>query len=246
MGRGLHIGVVFAALVAVLVATASGSSGRPAPSGLARRDTIDLPLHEVAARGTPSRTIAVLLSGDGGWAAIDRELSDSLAAHGIAVVGLDSRTYFSTQREPDGASRDIARVAHRYLARFAADSLILIGYSRGADVLPFLSTRLPSDLLVRVRLVALLGIAPNANFKFHLIDLISNKKRKDDLMTVPEVEKLAASGTRVLCVYGLDESESACRSLVRVHGVTVAAMPGGHHFDKAYGVIGSRLLDAAR
>jgi type IV secretory pathway VirJ component len=27
--------------------------------------------------------------------------------------------------------------------------------------------------------------------------------------------------------------------------VTVAAMPGGHHFDKAYGVIGSRLLDAA-
>ncbi|HEY7894746.1 MAG TPA: AcvB/VirJ family lysyl-phosphatidylglycerol hydrolase [Gemmatimonadaceae bacterium] len=245
MGRGLRIGVGFAALVAVLVAAAPGSSARPAASAVARRDTVALPLHEVAARGAPSRTVAVLLSGDGGWAAIDRELSDSLAAHGIAVVGLDSRSYFSARRAPDGASRDLALVARRYLARFAADSLILVGYSRGADVLPFLATRLPSDLLARVRLVALLGIAPNANFKFHLIDLISNKKRKDDLATVPEVEKLAASGTRVLCIYGTDESESACPSLATVHGVTVAAMPGGHHFDKAYGVIGSRLLDAA-
>ncbi|HKV49876.1 MAG TPA: AcvB/VirJ family lysyl-phosphatidylglycerol hydrolase [Gemmatimonadaceae bacterium] len=244
MGRALGTGVVFAALVAALMAAAVGSRAHPVPAAVGA-DTVDLPLHEVAARGTPSRTIAVFLSGDGGWAAIDRELADSLAVHGIAVVGLDSRTYFSTQREPDGASRDLAWVAHRYLARFAADSLILIGYSRGADVLPFMTSRLPSDLQARVRLVALLGIAPNANFKFHLMDLISNKRRKDDLMTVPEVEKVAASGMRVLCVYGTDEKESACPSLATIHGVTVAAMPGGHHFDKAYGVIGSRLLDAA-
>lgn len=237
--------MVFAALVAALAA-ATSITGAPAASATAGRDTVHLPLHEVAARGAPSHTIAVMLSGDGGWAAIDRELSDSLAAHGIAVVGVDSRTYFSTQREPDGASHDLAWIARHYLARLGADSLILIGYSRGADVLPFMATRLPSDLLTRVRLVALLGAAPNANFKFHLIDLISNKKRKDDLMTVPEIEQLASSGTRVLCVYGTDESESACPSLASVHGVTVAAMPGGHHFDKAYGVIGSRLLDAAR
>lgn len=244
MGCAPGAGVVFAALVTALMAAALGSSAHSTVAAVGP-DTTDLPLHEVAARGTRSRTIAVFLSGDGGWAAIDRELADSLAAHGIAVVGLDSRTYFSTQREPDGASRDLAWLARRYLTRFAADSLIFIGYSRGADVLPFMASRLPSDLLARVRLVALLGIAPNANFKFHLVDLISNKKRKDDLMTVPEVEKLAASGARVLCVYGTDESESACPSLATVHGVTVAAMPGGHHFDKAYGVIGSRLLDAA-
>ncbi|MGH7650121.1 MAG: AcvB/VirJ family lysyl-phosphatidylglycerol hydrolase [Gemmatimonadaceae bacterium] len=226
--------------MAVLILAAPGGTVRQA------RDTVRLPLHEVAARGTRSRTMAVMLSGDGGWAAIDRELADSLAAHGIAVVGLDSRSYFSTQRKPDSASGDLAWIARRYLARFSADSLILVGYSRGADVLPFLATRLPSDLLARVRLVALLGAAPNANFKFHVIDLVSNKKRKDDLMTVPEITKLAASGTRVLCVYGTDESESACPALAHVRGVTVAPMPGGHHFDKEYGVIGSRLLDAAR
>jgi type IV secretory pathway VirJ component len=33
--------------------------------------------------------------------------------------------------------------------------------------------------------------------------------------------------------------------VAHVHGVTVTAMPGGHHFDKEYGVIGTHLLDAA-
>lgn len=236
---------MLAALVAAAVALAPAGAIGAWAALLPTPDTLHLPLHEVPARGTRSRTMAVLLSGDGGWAAIDRELSDSLSAHGIAVVGLDSRTYFSTQRDPDGASKDLARIARRYLARFASDSLILVGYSHGADVLPFMATRLPADLLARVRLVALLGVAPNANFKFHLIDLVSNKKRKDDLMTVPEIEKMAASGMRVLCVYGTDESDSACPAVAAVRGVTVDAMPGGHHFDKAYGVIGTRLVDAA-
>jgi len=236
---------VLAALVAAAVALAPAGAIGWWAALLPTPDTLHLPLHEVPARGTRSRTMAVLLSGDGGWAAIDRELSDSLSAHGIAVVGLDSRTYFNTQRDPDGASKDLAWIARRYLARFASDSLILVGYSHGADVLPFMATRLPADLLARVRLVALLGVAPNANFKFHLIDLVSNKKRQDDLMTVPEIEKMAASGIRVLCVYGTHESESACPAVATVRGVTVDAMPGGHHFDKAYGMIGTRLLDAA-
>src|SRR6185312_11181986 len=80
----------------------------PNVSSRAVGDTSHLPLHEVAAQGIRSHTLAVMLSGDGGWAAIDKELSDSLAAHGIAVVGLDSRSYFSTQRDPAGASTDLA------------------------------------------------------------------------------------------------------------------------------------------
>ena len=231
---------------AALAALAIALAARGARPQATVRDTTQLPLHEVAARGARSHTMAVMLSGDGGWAAIDKELADSLAAHGIPVVGLDTRSYLSTQRDPNGASRDLAWIARHYLAQFGADSLILVGYSHGADVLPFMATRLPPDLEARIRLVALLGAAPNANFKFHLIDLISNKKRKDDLMTVPEIEKLATAGVRVWCVYGTGESESACPALSDVHGVTVTAMPGGHHFDKAYGVIGSRLLDAAR
>ena len=247
MDSRIVAGVVVAAAAVLAAAVAPGgvaSAREVAPRAVA--DTAHLPLHVVEARGARSHTIGVILSGDGGWAAIDKQLADTLAAHGITVVGLDSRAYFSTQREPDGASNDLAWIARRYLSQYGADSLILVGYSHGADVLPFMTSRLPPDLLRRVRLVALLGAAPNATFKFHFIDLISNKKRKDDLMTVPEIEKLAATGMHVWCVYGTDESESACPSVANVHGVTVTAMPGGHHFDKEYGVIATHLLDAAR
>lgn len=234
-----------AAAIAIAASASAGVAKRPSHDATQVRtsaDTLaDLPLHTVAARGVPSPAMAVMLSGDGGWAAIDKEIADSLAAHGIPVAGLDSRTYFSTQRDPDGASRDLDRIITHDLAAWQRERVMLIGYSRGADVLPFMTTRLPADRLARVDLVALLGAAPNANFKFHLVDLISNKKRKDDLATVPEIAKLA--GTRVLCVYGADEKESACRALDPAQA-TVIEMPGGHHFDKEYGVIATRILDA--
>src|SRR5262249_51182676 len=47
-------------------------------------------------------TFAVLLSGDGGWAGIDKEVASRLAAHGIPVAGVDSLRYFWAPRTPEG------------------------------------------------------------------------------------------------------------------------------------------------
>ena len=201
----------------------------------------DLPLKVVPAASAPAQRLAVLFTGDGGWASIDKELSDSLSAHGALVVAVNSREYFSSQRTPDGATEDLDRIIRHYESSIPARSVVLVGYSRGANVLPFLVTRLPADLLAQTRLVALLAPAVNANFKFHVVDLISNHSRKDDLMTVPEIERI--HGPTVLCVYGDDEKDSACP---RLQGgtATIIDLPGGHHFDRKYGVIARRILDA--
>lgn len=215
-------------------AVASPESTAPAAS------LSDLPLRVVPARGALS-AVAVLLTGDGGWASLDRTVADSLAAHGVQVVVLDSRKYFSKQRNPDGAAADLARVLDRYAPQGEGRRILLVGYSRGADVLPFLVTRLPRELAARTALVALIGPAHNANFKFHLVDLISNHSRGDDLATVPEIEKLAP--LRVLCVYGTGEKDSACPRLAP-GAADLVAMPGGHHFDGRYGEIAQRILGA--
>lgn len=223
---------------------ASPASGRAGMGGasISAADSLgDLPLVVVRAKGAASGALAVLLTGDGGWAALDKELADSIASHGTAVVALDTRAYLSKKRDPESASRDLDRILRHYLAPSGAAHVLLVGYSHGADVLPFMATRLPHDLLDKVRVVALLGPARNANFKFHLIDLVSNRSRKDDLMTVPEVEKLR--GRRILCFYGADEKESACRAL-DPSIVTSYEMPGGHHFGKQYGEIATRILEA--
>jgi hypothetical protein len=43
--------------------------------------------------------MAVVVSGDGGWAGIDRDLGEELAREGLPVVGLNSLQYFWKPRD---------------------------------------------------------------------------------------------------------------------------------------------------
>ena len=54
----------------------------------------DLPLVEVVRQGAVSDTMAVIASGDGGWAGIDRDIAGVLSRKGFDVVGLNSLQYF--------------------------------------------------------------------------------------------------------------------------------------------------------
>ncbi len=47
-------------------------------------------------------TFAVILSGDGGWAGLDKKVAAALAAQGIDVVGIDSLRYFWSERTRRG------------------------------------------------------------------------------------------------------------------------------------------------
>jgi type IV secretory pathway VirJ component len=212
-----------------------------ATSGMTAAGIRDLPLVELRSR-PGSRDLAVVVSGDGGWASIDKQIGESLAAAGIPVVGLNSLHYFWKARTPEQASADLARILRHYLSVWHGSDVVLVGYSRGADVLPFMTARLPEDLRGRVRLVALVGLSHRAGFEFHFADLFRGEKRSDH-PTVPEIQRLR--GIRLLCVYGADEEDSACRDLPRNLAV-VDELPGGHHFGGAYREVAGRILQLIR
>ena len=205
-------------------------------------DVADLPLVELRATGTPVGSLAVMLSGDGGWASIDRDIGGALAARGVDVVGLNSLRYFWTRRTPDSATADLDRVLRHYLAAWGAERVLLLGYSRGADVLPFLAARLAPDLRARVAVIALLGPARSVDFEFHLSDWVADADQATELPIRPEVEKLR--GMHLLCVYGADETDSLC-SEIGPPLATVLEQPGGHHFGGDYDAIVTRILAAA-
>jgi type IV secretory pathway VirJ component len=201
----------------------------------------DLPLVEVGARNRNGE-VAIVVSGDGGWAGIDRQIGETFANEGIPVVGLNSLKYFWKARTPDQAGADLTRLVRHYLRAWDASRVLLVGYSRGADVLPFMASRLAPDLRNRVRVVALLGLSLEAGFEFHFADLLGGGKGMGR-PTLPEIRRLR--GLRVLCVYGTDENDTACRDLP-ANLAMVVGVPGGHHFGGAYREVASRILQIAQ
>jgi type IV secretory pathway VirJ component len=199
----------------------------------------DLPVVEVPATGD-GQDLAVMLSGDGGWASIDKQVAGVLAAHGVPVVGLNCLQYFWKARTPEGLAADLTRIARYYLAAWHRSRLVLAGYSFGADVLPFAVSRLPADLRGAVRVVALLGPSPTADFEFHVGSWLG-RSSPSALPVPPEIARLA--GTPTLCFFGANETDTACRGLDPAVATGVP-MEGGHHFGGAYQAMADRILAA--
>jgi type IV secretory pathway VirJ component len=197
----------------------------------------DLPLVELPAAGE-KESLAVIVSGDGGWASLDRDVGNYLSGIGIPVVGLNSLRYFWSARTPEEISRDLNRVLSCYLNAWNKKRAVLIGYSFGADVLPFMASRLPPETLDRVSGLVLLGPSMTAKFEFHLTDWIGGSGSKKGEPVLPEVEKIA--GTKILCMAGAEEADSLCLKLDR-RKFRVEILSGGHHFGGEYERIG-RLI----
>ncbi|HMN09381.1 MAG TPA: alpha/beta fold hydrolase [Gemmatimonadaceae bacterium] len=188
-----------------------------------------------------SAPLVLLLTGDGGWAHADEEVAQALRARGSAVVGVNMRAYLRTRRSPDEAARDLACVARAYSQAWRRDRIILLGYSRGADIAPFAAARWPADLRARLAMVVLVSMSARANFQFHLVDLIRDVERPDDVALAPEIERLR--GLNVLCVYGEDDRSTGCLA-ADTTVVRRVARPGGHRLTEGFDAIAALLAPA--
>jgi type IV secretory pathway VirJ component len=113
-------------------------------------------------------------------------------------------------------------------AAWKKEHVLLVGYSFGADVLPFLVNRLPAETEARIRSVTLLGLSDSAAFEFHVSGWLGGGDRK--YPTAPEVARITMP---VVCVYGTEETDSACLTM---HGPHFRPEPvgTGHHFGGNY------------
>lgn len=204
-----------------------------------------LPIVEVPAKdGAPqSDVFALIISGDGGWAGIDKEVAAALSVKGIPVIGLDSLRYFWTPRVPDGLATDIDRISRYYLKSLNKKRVLLIGYSQGADVLPFALTRLPPATRAQVAESVLIGLSDDALFEFHLSSWVG--AADEGLPTRPEIDKLkgVVGSMPVLCIYGEDDGEALCPKLDPAH-LKIVKLKGGHHFGGDYARVAQEILNA--
>ena len=214
----------------------------PVAAAAVAADVNDLPLVVLPVQ-TPVTKLVLMISGDGGWAGIDKEVGAQLAGRGLPVIGVNSLKYFWKRRTPEEAAADMARVLRHYLGSWKASQIVLVGYSFGADVMPFIVNRLPADLRARIASVNLLALGERADFEVHVSGWIGGVG-SDALPIAPELARTA--DLRRLCFYGAGDLDStaSCAGLVGPRSVS-RQVGQGHHFGYLYSDIADQIVDFA-
>ena len=201
-----------------------------------------LPLVELPA-DKPSRLMAVVMSGDGGWRDIDKTIAEALRQQGVSVVGWDSLRYFWRRKTAEQTAADLAAVLATYGARWQADRIALIGYSFGADVMPAAYDLLPDALRHRVAQVSLLGLEAGADWEITVSGWLGEPPSASSTPVAPAIARMPAG--LIQCFYGAEESESACPSLPPDR-VELIRTTGGHHFGHDYKGLTETILNGFR
>jgi len=178
---------------------------------------------------TPDRQapVALLISGDGGWYGFEQSIADSFAKQGIPTIGLDSKKYFWHRRTPEETASDIARALDFYGKEWGREKFVLIGYSLGAEIVPFIVTRLPEEIKSRIESAVLLSPATTTDFEIHISNMLGMGNKQNTYNTIDEIVKMQSVPT--LLIFG-DGEKTQIPELLNGIPVIIRKIPGDHHY----------------
>ena len=160
------------------------------------------------------------LTGDGGINAFSKLLIQSWNSRGYSVIVLNSKSYFWKKQTPEQATTDVNNLLVKYLAAWKCSTAILLGYSFGADVLPFIQNRLPAATSNKVAKLVIVSPSNSTDFEVHLF------YGKGDYSVPAEINKLTKPG---LVIFGKDEKDTPTG--INNPKVAVLTLPGDHHYN---------------
>ncbi len=228
------------AIKKVIDATPYGNATSLAPlNGISIAVIAHLPLVFVKGSEAPNKPLALLISGDGGWTDFDNSIAETLAQNGISCIGFDTQKYFWEPKSPDATAKDIVLALEYYMLHLKKSKLIMMGYSFGADVIPFITNRLPDELRSKVLLTAMCSPDDNTDFEVTLSSMLDiGSEGKYNVLA--EVRKIKEG--RKLCIFGKDEDAEELEKSFKLSGADVLSLNGGHHYDDNFGLVVSSIL----
>ncbi len=174
-----------------------------------------------------NKPIIFYLSGDGGINKFSSSLCDALNKKGFDVVALNSKSYFWDKKTPEQTTIDVNNYLSKKLVGRKNQQVVMIGYSFGADVLPFILNRLPKELNDKILVSFLLASSGNTDFEIHMSDIFGgNTKRSMDVVT--ELNKL--TDDKIVIISASDDGHLELNKIT-LNRYTHEVLPGGHHFD---------------
>jgi type IV secretory pathway VirJ component len=184
--------------------------------------------------------IAFFISGDGGWYHFEQTIANDLAKKGIPTIGLDSRKYFWTRRTPEETTSEMAEALMYYAKLWKRDKFVLMGYSLGAEIVPFIVNRLPKDIKLKVEATVLLSPDITTDFEIHITNMLGVGNKQNTYNTIPELLKMQNIPT--LLIFG-DGEKTKVPGLLSGTNMKIIKIPGDHHYKSNLPLIMQTISD---
>jgi len=189
----------------------------------AQKATLPLSLY---ANTDTTKPLIFYISGDGGFNKFSTSFMQSLNKEGYAVIGLNAKDYFWNKKKTQEAASAIEDAINGSNKEWKKRNIVLVGYSFGADVSPFMLTHFSTALNNKVNHLVLLSPSSKTDFEIHVLQMFD--WGKDEGESVPaEVNKISKP---VTIIVGDDENEFPFAQLT-IKNKQVIKMRGGHHYD---------------
>ena len=199
------------------------------PSQLKLQNTsgINLPLTIMPCMVEADVPVVFFISGDGGWTIFDVGVSKMLTANGMSVIGLDSRKYFWNEKQPQQVADEISSAVEYYMKLWNKNSFVLLGYSFGACIAPFIADDFSPTLKDSLKGVYCFSPVETGDFEIHISDLLKFKTN-EKYNVLSEMNKISLLNP--ICVLG-EKEDSVLRKHFSDAGITVLTLPGDHHYN---------------
>jgi type IV secretory pathway VirJ component len=198
----------------------------------------DLPIILMPASVKNDLPLVFFISGDGGWKSWNQNVSEELAKKGMPVVGLNAQKYFWNEKTPQKVADDLTIVIKQYMQTWNKSTFILLGYSFGACVAPFIANNFEDHFKKNMKGIYCFSPDLTGDFEIHLSDMLHlNTKRKYDV--VSELTKI--KGLNAVCLFG-DQEETKSKNEFSKTGKKIKVLPEDHHYNNDFKAIANIIL----
>ena len=181
----------------------------------------------------------IFLTGNGGWRNLAQAITGYLNSKNVSVVAVNTKKYMWKEKEPSQIACDLESLIDRYNLKWGKSKVVMLGYSMGAEDLPFAVDCMKDSYLHYINDLILIGPWQRATFKINLLDYVMELNKGLDIYT--ELRKMKMKTGYVIC----DDNEMSICQKNLDNVIDHDLLGGGHHFGGDYvtlsKMIGKRL-----
>lgn len=194
---------------------------------------LQLPVTAIAPAGSEQRPLVLFITGDGGMKKFNVSMVDAFTKDRYAVVALNTLKYFWRKKTPGQAAADVAALLQYYGRQWGHRTFLLVGYSMGADILPFIFNALPAGLRAQTTQLVLMSPSRFTDMEVHVAEMLG-RTTKNGMSVAEAVNRI--TGRPLLLLFGEGETDFDLGEL-RIANYRRLVLPGGHHYDNEAGKV---------